>query len=302
MNPGRSGQRENRRTISTTFFSLIVLFAPWQNSLHAGQKAERMNAQRTSPLDEKPAQEAERMINWLLAKADVKSTGTGAGKVETPLSIGLPAAIAPGILKNGFVPFASIPQKEPLISNGGDIQFTPPGLSIGEVFEERTWARLPPKARIVRETSKDPELWHFPAGTRVAHEILLKTSPPTLFELRLMEKRADGTWAFGIYIPLEDGRTLALHRKESQMLSFRVPLPRRNVQVEMERLHPQSCRTCHFNHGVRANEYYADEEHVGPCGFVPDNAAILKEWAPAYQKKHGYWPFEAAHQHLKNDE
>lgn len=235
-----------------------------------------------------------------LAAVSHVERGTLPGPMETSLSAGLPPTLPREFLKMSFVIFDPVSNMDPPIANG-NIHFDQADLTPSEVFGEEHWARLPPKARIVRDTGKGFESWHFPTGTMIAHAIVLKTSPSTLFELRLMEKLPDGTWAFGIYIPSEDGRALVLQSKGSEALSFMVPFPKRSVRVTMERLHPQSCRTCHFNHGVRANEYYTDEEHAGPCGFVPDNAAIMKEWAPAYQIKHGYWPFEPAPDNVKLD-
>src|SRR5437763_1376645 len=71
---------------------------------------------------------------------------------------------------------------------------------------------------------------------------------------------------------------------------FDVDVPRGHVGVEMDRLHPESCRLCHAVHSPQAYQY-RDKEHVGPCGFGPANPSMLTQWAPAYQVRHGYWPF-----------
>ena len=71
---------------------------------------------------------------------------------------------------------------------------------------------------------------------------------------------------------------------------FDVDVPRGHVGVEMDRLHPESCRLCHAVHSPQAYQY-RDKEHVGPCGFGPANPSMLTRWAPAYQVRHGYWPF-----------
>jgi len=106
--------------------------------------------------------------------------------------------------------------------------------------------------------------------------------------LRIAEKRRDGRWAFGAY-EWRGGRTVRLRRVMAHDV-FEVDVPRGHVGVEMDRLHPESCRLCHAMHSPQAYQYQ-DVEHVGPCGFGPANASLLTRWAPAYRAAHGYWPF-----------
>ena len=106
--------------------------------------------------------------------------------------------------------------------------------------------------------------------------------------MRIAEKRRDGRWAFGAY-EWRGGRTVRLRRVMAHDV-FEVDVPRGHVGVEMDRLHPESCRLCHAMHSPQAYQYQ-DVEHVGPCGFGPANASLLARWAPAYRAAHGYWPF-----------
>ena len=62
------------------------------------------------------------------------------------------------------------------------------------------------------------------------------------------------------------------------------------VRAEMDRLHPESCRVCHYNHSTQSHQFQ-DPEHAGPCDFGPGNPSLLTHWAPVYAAQHGYWPF-----------
>jgi hypothetical protein len=63
---------------------------------------------------------------------------------------------------------------------------------------KRRWIQLPRGTSI---DASDPEAWEFPAGTRLFKEFSLGRP----IETRVIERRADGGWEFGVYVWKEDG-------------------------------------------------------------------------------------------------
>ncbi len=223
------------------------------------------------------------------------------GPNNIPLSRSLPDSLSPDLHQvEGFVRAQRIPGSELAIDDSGARQA---GLQISDVFDDEEWVRLPEGASIRRELIFHPlgryEIWHYPPGTRIAHLVYLKASRE-LFEFRLALKLddeaagSDGPWALGIFRPVRGDGRLRLYtlkkgeRDESPMVHADAPGGPRQFRVT--RIHPESCRSCHSMHGDGWYQY-ADEDHAGPCGFVPANASILATWAPAYQRRHGYFPF-----------
>ena len=212
------------------------------------------------------------------------------GKGSRPQSLGLPDELPADLVeRDGYVLFDGVPGLNGPPSNG-PARFTPEDVTRSDVFDEDHGALLPHGARITRRwNGAGQEVWNYPVGTRVVHRFFLKTAPrPRLFELRIAEKLADGRWAFGAY-DWRAGPNVRLRRSMAHDV-FDVDVPRGHVGVEMDRLHPESCRLCHAVHSPQAYQY-RDKEHVGPCGFGPANPSMLTRWAPAYQVRHGYWPF-----------
>ena len=212
--------------------------------------------------------------------------GTG----SPPQWFGLPDEVPADLVeRDGYVLFDNVSGVKGPASNG-PARFTPGDVDRSDVFEEDHAALLPCGARIERSRiGAAQEVWHYPVGTRLVHRFFLRTVPRrTLFELRIAEKRPDGRWAFGAY-EWHGGGSVRLRRVMAHDV-FEVDVPRGHVGVELDRLHPDSCRLCHAMHSPQAYQY-EDVEHVGPCGFGPANASLLTQWAPDYQAKHGYWPF-----------
>ncbi len=212
------------------------------------------------------------------------------GKESRPQSLGLPREVPADLVeRDGYVLFDGISGVNGPTSNG-PARFMPGDVTRSDVFEEDHAALLPPGTRIRRRWNRaGQEFWDYPPGTRLVHRFFLRTAPRRrLFELRIAEKLRDGRWAFGAY-EWRGGRTVRLRRVMAHDV-FEVDVPRGHVGVEMDRLHPESCRLCHAMHSPQAYQYQ-DVEHVGPCGFGPANASLLTRWAPAYRAAHGYWPF-----------
>ena len=209
---------------------------------------------------------------------------------SSPQSLGLPDEVSADLVeRDGYVPFDGVAGLNGPATNG-PARFTPDDVTRSDVFEEDHAALLPPGARIARRwTAAAQEVWEYPVGTRLVHRFFLRTVPRrTLFELRIAEKRPDGRWAFGAY-EWRGGGTVRLRRVMAHEV-FEVDVPRGHVGIELDRLHPESCRLCHAMHSPQAYQY-EDVEHVGPCGFGPANASLLTQWGPAYEARHGYWPF-----------
>ena len=215
--------------------------------------------------------------------------GAHHGKGRRPQSCGLPDEVPADLAeRDGYVLFDGVAGLKGPPANG-PARFTPPDVTQADVFEEDHAALLPRGERIERRRNgAGEEVWVYPAGTRVIHRFFLRTAPRRLFELRVLEKLRDGRWASGAY-ERRRGPNLRLRRAMAHE-AFDVEVPRGHVGVEMDRLHPESCRLCHAVHSPQAYQY-RDKEHAGPCGFGPANPSLLTEWAPAYQVRHGYWPF-----------
>ena len=214
---------------------------------------------------------------------------SGHGKESRPQSRGLPDELSTDLVeRDGYVLFDGITGLKGPPANG-PARFSPPDITRTDVFDEDHAALLPPGTRIERQRNRaGQEVWSYPVGTRVVHRFFLRTVPPRLFELRVAEKLPDGRWAFGAY-ERSSGPNLRLRRRMAHE-SFEVDVPRGHVGVEMDRLHPESCRLCHAVHSPQSYQY-RDREHAGPCGFGPANPSLPTQWAPAYQLRHGYWPF-----------
>jgi len=206
-----------------------------------------------------------------------------------PQSLGLAEELpTDSVEADGYVSYDGIPGQAGPVSNGPP-RFTPADVTRDEVFAEDRAARLPEGARIERHWDcMGRELWEYPVGTRVVHRFFLKTVPTeSLFEMRVVEKLADGRWAFGVY-ELRGDRLRLRHVMSHDV--FDLDLLGGRVRAEMDRLHPESCRICHYNHSSQSYQY-EDPEHAGPCEFGPKNASVLTRWAASWAAQHGYWPF-----------
>lgn len=220
---------------------------------------------------------------------------------EEPQYQGLPRTIAARLPEaDAYVAFpGGNPEEIPV---GNRLRMEPERRK-SQVFEEEGWALLPAKGQIRRmRDARGAEAWDFPEGTTLLHRIFLKAAPERmLFETRMLRKRADGKWAMGLYRPadgvhrpLAQAGNMALHTAADEELDFEVKQATETVRVSMRRLAPDICRHCHHmqhdHHGEGGSD--VDEDHAGPCGFTPHNAAALTgDFARAYEKRHGTAPF-----------
>ncbi len=245
-----------------------------------------------------------RMILILFGLAWCLPFGWGsqsAAQVE-PLYAGLPEALPADYLKReGFVRFfqASGVSVAPIAYNirinGERIEDLPRG-TLDRIFDHTFFSvRLPDGMSIrIGTDAQGREIWDYPAGTEVAHQILLRTLPvATLYELRIGRKRADGRWAYGIYVPVEGEESLRLltHRGLPPH-SLRLEVSgSRPWNITMKRMGTEACRACHFAHSSSRYQF-RNREEAGPCGFGPHNQELTRSWADTYFEKHGYRPFE----------
>lgn len=233
---------------------------------------------------------------------------------ESSLRDGLPETLPEGfhlddrLSAEGFVPFEGFSGEAPLINDWDEIdgmRLPPVNLedpvsvrafdeyrrrseaalaALRRKLREDHWARIPDGTRIRRRwNGAGQEFWDYPPGTAVLHRFTWR-SAPELYELRLVRRRADGRWAFGIYAPR--GKALVLVPRQ-EAVEISLAGFSRAVAV---RVHPESCRNCHAMHGHNSYQW-DDEEMVGPCGFGPANPRLVQEWARAYQARHGAAPF-----------
>ena len=214
------------------------------------------------------------------------------------LYAGLPPMMSPTLPEDdGFVQFPNIAEPDD-IPLGRDWSFDPAGstgtfnppLSMEQMVDEEGWARLPDRGVIGRSVNRAGQaVWDYPVGTRLLHRIYMNSLPQkSLFEVRYIEKRPDGKWAMGLYHPegaprpLRDTGNLALLTAAGAETTFELRTSSGAVRVNVKRLQPDSCRHCHFNMGEGGYQY-PDEEHTGPCGFVPANAGLTTTWAERYR-------------------
>lgn len=172
--------------------------------------------------------------------------------------------------------------------------------TLSKLLEERTYARVPAGIPIRRELDRQgQEIWSYPSGTEVAHEIRWKSMPSTLFELRIVKKLDDGTWAFGVYSPsqLKDALSpLRLHTYsglKQDSVVFTQASSGEKMDVQFSRINLQSCRGCHFV-STRSKNQFSSVKETGPCGFVPALGAETEAWAERYRARAGFQPITAS--------
>jgi hypothetical protein len=218
-----------------------------------------------------------------------------AGASQQPVYAGLPDTLSATLPEDdGFVSDQRVSGEE-LVADVEGLKRA--GLDVGSAFEDEEWARLPDGAVIRRDFSRGYTIWRYPAGTRLAHRIFLKSNHQ-LVELRLEKKLEDdspgrtGAWAFGIYRPVDTSGQLRLYKPgaDQPQESVRLSAPNGLGHLTWKRISYDRCRFCHIAMGPGWYQY-SDEAHAGPCGFVPANKSLLADWAPRYRQKHGTFPF-----------
>lgn len=159
-----------------------------------------------------------------------------------------------------------------------------------QVFQEQFLAFLPSNTTIqASQSSQGREVWQYPVGTTSVHVIDFDSEPAVPFEMRLVRQMTPGHWAFGAY-RFESGRWVL--NKASGVLpeSFTVRFKAEPgaSRVDLKRINPLSCRNCHFMNSELAQ--FPTRESAGPCGFVPWNETLSKDWEKRFESEMGYRP------------
>lgn len=213
---------------------------------------------------------------------------------RTPAWKGLPPFLSTE-LEPGFMEYSGIPTDgdgapdTPLSEEAVPL---PEGFLLKDVFTSDHWVRIPPSSVIfTHKDRQDRTIWNYPVGTELIHRIFLNEREPKLFEVRMIKKITDRKWAFALYAKDGEGK-LRRHEDGSPDLQFKVQTLKGSVPIQMKRLHPESCRHCHWMDITSPSAFqFESPDEAGPCGFGPTNEHLKKEWAPKYQSKQGYWPF-----------
>ncbi len=156
------------------------------------------------------------------------------------------------------------------------------------VFAESQLVKVPHGKSIqsIRD-EKDRPVWIYPTGTEVVHLISFRSKEKTIFELRMIRKLENGTWAYGSYSPsLECQQGLKLNTYSGVPPYETTFLNEENqaTSVKLKRINLQTCRGCHFSDSP-ADYQYKTKEEAGPCGFVPTNPHLNSSWAMDYFNK-----------------
>lgn len=220
----------------------------------------------------------------------------------------LPSVLTADILtREGAVEYTRLHPDAPmdtLAPIGGDLRFNGVALPRAEtlikleaILRERHLARLPDGTRI--ETGVDSEgraVWRYPTGTRVYHLSEFRAPQTGIHELRVLQKRSDGTWAYGVYSPMDNAPdapllVLQTYPEPTPVKVFRVREGAGQVTLFSHfGVRLGACRDCHFERSPSAYQY-PSAALAGPCGFVPANSSLLTQWAERYRERHGHSPF-----------
>lgn len=221
------------------------------------------------------------------------------GVIRGPLSEGLPEALPTDYLeREGFVPFALFREgpRAPLAVQVffDDLPVKPRDMH--KVFGEAFLARIPKDSGISESTDAHGRaVWSYPLNAAVVHFVTLKSrdaSVSNIFELRIAQKVEQRRWAFGVYRP--QGGELRLQNYPGFLEDRFTVLPAgggKPIDVRLKHIPLGSCRDCHARTGAARYQYPTLEE-VGPCEFTPPNPGVRADWAPAFERAHGFPPFE----------
>ncbi len=204
------------------------------------------------------------------------------------------------LIEQGFIPFQEPADSfTPLFASmsvNGAPASGPGSEQVAQIFKDSTWAIIPEGMTIQKlKNQAGQEVWNYPIGTEVAHEILFNDSDHTVFELRMIRKVSDAQWDFASYSPaVSSKRNVELKRNHYVGLgafSTTVQLVSGKVtKLDIMRINLKSCQNCHFMNSPAFYQYQSLAE-AGPCGFTPQNESGIKGWFEAYREKYGHSPF-----------
>lgn len=163
-----------------------------------------------------------------------------------------------------------------------------PVSELSKYFAEHFYAFIPSPIIIL----KDSEHWQYPIGTQIVHLVRLNDQEKTLFELRMIEKRKDGVWSFGTYLPEQNEWRLIDSATESKSVDREyVTEDQIRVRLQMGTVPQQVCSNCHM--GTTTHNWPKDSpDAAGPCEMTPENPHLMTTWKADFEKKLGWSPFE----------
>lgn len=157
------------------------------------------------------------------------------------------------------------------------------------------------------------EVWDYPIGTLLVHRIDFKTTPPSIYELRLVWLDRNRQWHFSTYSPKEFGSSKPQDFLRNSYGRDHPPIevnavfsewnPQKASRLSMKRINLASCQACHYSTSPSAYQYQvakpdgsidvaASIARTGPCGFTPNNPWAFWTWGRDYHAKHGIFPFK----------
>jgi hypothetical protein len=158
------------------------------------------------------------------------------------------------------------------------------------VFHERMVARLPHNQPIEVVELPAGEVWRFPVGTMVAHEIRFNDKSATLFEMRVVEKLDEKNWGYGTYVQTND-RLLLRTTPTSETKEFQLTdTDGKPLSIRLRTIPQASCARCHAQTSIGPEPQQLAEE-TGPCEFHPGNVNLRTSWASAFTALRGWAPF-----------
>lgn len=163
-----------------------------------------------------------------------------------------------------------------------------PVSELSKYFAEHFYAYVPSPILI----PKDNDHWQYPVGTQIVHLVRLNDPEKTLFELRMIEKRTDGIWSFGTYLPKENEWQLIDSSTESKNVDIEyVTEDQIRVRLQMGTVPQQVCANCH--RGTTTHNWPKDSpDAAGPCEMTPENPNLMTDWKKDFENKLGWSPFE----------
>ncbi len=198
------------------------------------------------------------------------------------------------LLDQAFFPFQEVPGAMTPYFSSLSIDGNPVSMGssqVSQIFKDSTQAHIPEGTLILKSTdSSGREVWNYPIGTEVAHEINFNDINNTLFELRLVRKISATMWDFGTYSPSSSSTLQRNYYSGNASFSTTLQMNSGSSSfIELRRISLSSCKDCHF-HESSATYQYPSLEETGPCGFAPNNYGV-QSWINQYQSRYGHSPF-----------
>jgi len=202
--------------------------------------------------------------------------------------------------RQGFLPFqetanVSAPFFAALSFNGVPIG-SPGTPQVSDLFVDTALAFLPEGVSIQKlSDTSGREVWNYPVGTEVAHDIHFNDVGRSLFELRVIRKISLTEWDFASYAPKVPGdpNSPLVRNHYAGVAPFSTSLQLTNgsnPRIDLKRINLGFCKNCHMSTSPAAYQYPSLQE-AGPCGFGPKNERGIQTWIESYEAKFGHSPF-----------